>query len=184
MPRHLNRHAASAGKWWGACGSPAQASEAGLKESSHWRALAWRRRSLHTSQQAFKVKGGHFTDINKSCFGLGAGAPPLNSWKILRLSTSLCTTPQPSQRAKTEPAVHPWGLTLFTLTVSHSLHVNLTCQNPRVSEPEPCRAAHDTRKGSPFLFCGGFCQVQAVPAGTLSALVSCAVYYAGFACVL
>ena len=60
-------------------------------------------------------------------------AVPLTSVKIFRLSTSLCTTLQPSHLANTEPADQPCGLTRLTLVVSHRLHVNFTCAQTNLS---------------------------------------------------
>ncbi len=41
---------------------------------------------------------------------------------------SLWTFSQPSHLASTVPAFQPLGLTLLMLVVSHTLHVNLTCE--------------------------------------------------------
>lgn len=63
------------------------------------------------------------------------GKTSVSSWKILRLSVSLCTTLQPSHRANTDPFSQACGLIGFTEVSPQRLQVNWTCAHTQVISP-------------------------------------------------
>lgn len=57
----------------------------------------------------------------------GGKIGPRSSWKMLRLSFSLWTTPHPSQRMNTLPWAQACGLVSLMLPVPHRLQEKDTC---------------------------------------------------------
>lgn len=103
--------------------------------------------------------------------------PPFNSWKTLRLSTSLWTFSHPSHLASTVPAVQPLGLTLFTVVVLHMLHVNFTYNwlsrmniidfSCEVLQSSACPATAGSTNELRWLKCAFPCSVQSRAAWVL-----------------